>query len=481
MAKKVDIKSEPNLADAAKRKREETRILTDDVEIPSELRIIASGKKFFIRTYGCQANVLDSQNIEGILLEIGYSPVDNPLQADVVILNTCAIRENAEEKVFGEIGSLKRLKAENKDALICICGCMVQQPHIVDTIKTKYPQVDIIFGTHNIHHLPSLLNEAYSKKNRIIEVYSKEGEVIENIPCFRRDKIKAFVNIMYGCDKFCTYCIVPYTRGKQRSREMDAILKECQDLVKQGYQEITLVGQNVNAYGKDLKDAPTFATLLSKVAETGIPRLRFTTSHPWDFTEEMFEAIAKYPNIMPFLHLPLQSGSNDVLRRMGRRYTAEEYCHLVDRLREIVPSISLSTDIIVGFPNETEEDFQRTLDVVKYCHYDSAFTFIYSPRVGTPGAKMEDKVSMETKHERFSRLIATLEPDFEAKAEAYVGKIVPVLVEGSSKKDETILSGYTDTNKLVNFKGNVKNIGKIVYVKILESHTYSLIGEEVDE
>ena len=481
MAKKVDIKSEPNLADAAKRKREETRILTDDLEIPSELRIIASGKKFFIRTYGCQANVLDSQNIEGILLEIGYSPVDNPLQADVVILNTCAIRENAEEKVFGEIGSLKRLKGENKDALICICGCMVQQPHIVNTIKTKYPQVDIIFGTHNIHHLPSLLNEAYNKKNRIIEVYSKEGEVIENIPCFRRDKIKAFVNIMYGCDKFCTYCIVPYTRGKQRSREMDAILKECQDLVKQGYQEITLVGQNVNAYGKDLKDAPTFATLLSKVAETGIPRLRFTTSHPWDFTEEMVEAIAKYPNMMPFLHLPLQSGSNDVLRRMGRRYTAEEYCHLVDRLRAIVPSISLSTDIIVGFPNETEEDFQRTLDVVKYCHYDSAFTFIYSPRVGTPGAKMEDKVSMETKHERFSRLIATLEPDFEAKAEAYVGKIVPVLVEGSSKKDETILSGYTDTNKLVNFKGNVSSIGKIVNVKILESHTYSLIGEEVNE
>ncbi|MDD6250936.1 MAG: tRNA (N6-isopentenyl adenosine(37)-C2)-methylthiotransferase MiaB [Bacillales bacterium] len=481
MAKNVEIKSEPNLVEAAKRKREDTHIINEDLNIPSELRLVAQGKKFFIRTYGCQANVLDSQNIEGILLEIGYSPVDNPLQADIVILNTCAIRENAEEKVFGEIGSLKRLKTENKDSLICICGCMVQQPHIVNTIKTKYPQVDIIFGTHNIHHLPSLLNEAYNKKNRIIEVYSKEGEVIENIPCHRRDRIKAFVNIMYGCDKFCTYCIVPYTRGKQRSREMDAILKECEELVRQGYQEITLVGQNVNAYGKDLKNAPTFATLLSKVAETGINRLRFTTSHPWDFTEEMFEAIAKYPNIMPFLHLPLQSGSNDVLRRMGRRYTAEEYCHLVDRLREIVPSISLSTDIIVGFPNETEEDFQKTLDVVKYCHYDSAFTFIYSPRVGTPGAKMEDKVSMETKHERFSRLITTLEPDFEAKAQAYVGKIVPVLVEGSSKKDETILSGYTDTNKLVNFKGNVKNIGKIVNVKILESHTYSLIGEEVDE
>lgn len=481
MAKNVEIKSEPNLVEAAKRKREDTHIINENLNIPSELRLVAQGKKFFIRTYGCQANVLDSQNIEGILLEIGYSPVDNPLQADVVILNTCAIRENAEEKVFGEIGSLKRLKTENKDSLICICGCMVQQPHIVNTIKTKYPQVDIIFGTHNIHHLPSLLNEAYNKKNRIIEVYSKEGEVIENIPCHRRDRIKAFVNIMYGCDKFCTYCIVPYTRGKQRSREMDAILKECEELVRQGYQEITLVGQNVNAYGKDLKNAPTFATLLSKVAETGINRLRFTTSHPWDFTEEMFEAIAKYPNIMPFLHLPLQSGSNDVLRRMGRRYTAEEYCHLVDRLRAIVPSISLSTDIIVGFPNETEEDFQKTLDVVKYCHYDSAFTFIYSPRVGTPGAKMEDKVSMETKHERFTRLIATLEPDFEAKAQAYVGKIVPVLVEGSSKKDETILSGYTDTNKLVNFKGNVKNIGKIVNVKILESHTYSLIGEEVDE
>lgn len=438
-------------------------------------------KKYYIRTYGCQANVLDGQTIEGILQEVGYETTEDPREADVIILNTCAVRENAEDKVFGEIGSLKALKNANPNLIIGICGCMTQQPHIVDKIKTTYPQVDIIFGTHNINHLPQLINEAITKKVRVIEVYSKEGEVIENLPTYRLDKVKAFVNIMYGCDKFCTYCIVPYTRGKQRSRTEEDVIKECKELVQQGYQEITLLGQNVNAYGKDLKDGTSFAHLMEEVAKLGIPRLRFTTSHPWDFSDEMFEVIAKYPNVMPFIHLPLQSGSDEVLKRMGRRYTSKEYMALVDRLRSIIPNVSISTDIIVGFPNETDEDFQRTLDVVKYVKYDSAFTFIYSPRVGTPAAKIVDDVSDETKHIRFDRLIKTLAVYEKEKSDAYVGKIVPVLVEGFSKKDESILTGYTDTNKLVNFKGDEKSIGKIVNVKVSEATTYYLKGEQVND
>lgn len=480
MGKKVVIEAMPDLKKASQRRKEETKFIKDDIVIPSRLKILVQGKKYFIRTYGCQANVLDSQNIEGILLEIGYLPCDDPLKADIVILNTCAIRENAEDKVFGEIGSLKQLKEINPSSLICVSGCMTQQPHIVEAIKKTYQQVDIIFGTHNITNLPSLILRALEKNIRIIEVYSKEGDVIENIPCHREDRIKAFVNIMFGCDKFCTYCIVPYTRGKQRSRKMEDILDECKKLVDDGYQEITLIGQNVNAYAKDLHLGYDFATLLEEVAKLGIPRLRFTTSHPWDFTEGMFKAMANYKNIMPAIHLPLQSGSNDVLRRMGRRYTAEEYMKLVDKLREIVPNVAITTDIIVGFPNESDEDFEKTLDVVKYVQYDSAFTFIYSPRIGTPGAKMVDEVSMETKHQRFDRLVDTLAVSIKQKADAYIGRIVSVLVEGCSKKNETMLTGYTDTLKLVNFKGNPDHVGKIVNVKILEAHTYSLIGEEVN-
>ena len=483
MKKKVVINASPDLKQAAKRNKKEPIVfIRDNLVVPSKLALIAENKKYYIRTYGCQANVLDGQTIEGILREIGYTPVENELDADIVILNTCAIRENAEDKVFGEIGALKALKNKNPEAVIGICGCMTQQPHIVEKIQKTYPQVDLIFGTHNIHHLPQLILESIEKNVRIVEVYSKEGEVIENMPCHRSDKIKAFVNIMYGCDKFCTYCIVPYTRGKQRSRIKEDILKECEALVKEGYQEITLLGQNVNAYGKDLTEGGcTFGELLQEVAKLGIPRLRFTTSHPWDFTEEMFKAMGTYPNIMPFIHLPLQSGSDDVLRRMGRRYTSKDYKALVDRLREILPNVSISTDIIVGFPNETDQDFEDTLDVVRYVKYDSAFTFIYSPRVGTPGASMEDKIPHEVKQARFKELVKVLAVYEREKSEAYVGKVIPVLVEGTSKKDKSILSGYSDTNKLVNFKGDYTHVGKIVNVKITEATTYYLKGEEVNE
>ncbi len=481
MANKVVVHSQPDLTKASKRSRDPIKIIKEEMVIPDRLLQYCNGKKCFIRTYGCQANVVDSQNILGILEELGYIPVEDPFESDIIILNTCAVRENAEEKVFGEVGALKKYKTQHPDAVIAVCGCMIQQPHVVEKLRKVYSQVDLMFGTHNIHRLPSLLDEVIFDKKRIIEVFSKEGEVIEHLPIVREDKIKAFVNIQYGCDKFCTYCIVPYTRGKQRSREKEDIIEECNMLVKMGYKEITLLGQNVNAYGKDLYDDYSFSSLLEDVAKTNIPRLRFMTSHPWDFTQSMFDVISNYDNIMPYIHLPLQSGSDTVLRRMGRRYTSTSYKELVDNLRKTIPGVSLSTDIIVGFPNETEEEFMDTLKMVEYVRYDSAFTFIYSPRIGTPASRIKDDVSSEEKHRRFDMLVKKVnEIGLEKYAEC-VGKTYEVLVEGSSKKDSDILTGYTKDMKLVNFKGNRDNIGKFVNVKITSSHLFYLSGEEVNE
>ena len=481
MANKVNVHSLPSLKDAVKRTRTPSKIIKEDLIMPSRLLSFCAGKKCFIRTYGCQANVVDSQNILGILTELGYTPVDDPFESDIIILNTCAVRENAEDKVFGEVGALKRYKRLHPDSIIAVCGCMIQQPHVVEKLRRTYSQVDIMFGTHNIHRLPILLDEAIFEKKRIIEVFSKEGEVIEHLPIVREDKIKAFVNIQYGCDKFCTYCIVPYTRGKQRSRTKEDILKECQELVDQGYKEITLLGQNVNSYGKDLYQDYSFASLLEEVAKTNIPRLRFTTSHPWDFSQEMFDIISKYDNIMPYIHLPLQSGSDSVLRRMGRRYTSSSYKELVDNLRKTIPNVSLSTDIIVGFPNETEEEFLDTLKMVEYCQYDFAFTFIYSPRIGTPAANVVDNVTSEEKHNRFDRLVKIINEIGVRKYKEYENRIVEVLVEGASKKDETILTGYTKDMKLVNFVGNDQHIGQFVKVKITQGHLFYLSGVEVNE
>ncbi len=478
---KEAIYSTPSLKEARKRSKNKVETINAELIIPDRLSLFANGKKYFIRTYGCQANVVDSENIAGILEKIGFIKCDDPFTSDIVILNTCAVRENAEEKVFGEIGSLKRLKSLNENAIIALCGCMIQEPHIVEKIREKYHQTDLLFGTHNINRLPLLLDEVIFAHHRVIEVLSKEGEIIENLPVVRESNFKAFVNIMYGCDKFCTYCIVPYTRGKQRSRKIEDILKEVKELKEKNYQEVTLLGQNVNAYGKDLNDNLTFAVLLEEVAKLNIPRIRFTTSHPWDFQDEMFRVISQYKNIMPYIHLPLQSGSNAILKKMGRRYTKESYMDLVTRLKKIIPNVSLSTDIIVGFPNETEEDFLDTLEVAKFCEYDSAFTFIYSPRVGTPAALMQDDVTRSEKNKRFNRLVETLEISISKKAKEYVGKTVDVLVDGFSKKGKDMLSGYTEGNKLVNFQGNASLIGKIIPVKIIDSHTYSLIGEVSDE
>ncbi len=481
MAKNVVIYAEPSLQDAVKRSRNPVQIIKEEINIPDRLYSYCLGKKCFIRTYGCQANVVDSQNILGILNEMGYQSIDNPFEADLVILNTCAVRENAEDKVFGEVGALKKIKKQNPNFVLAVCGCMIQQPHIVSRLKSTYPQVDLMFGTHNINRLPLLIDDVVFNKKRIIEVFSKEGEVIENLPIVREDKIKAFVNIQFGCDKFCTYCIVPYTRGKQRSRSKEDILKECMDLVQCGYKEITLLGQNVNAYGKDLYDNYGFANLLEDVAKTNIARLRFTTSHPWDFNQDMFDVISKYKNIMPYIHLPLQSGSDSVLKRMGRRYTSATYRNLVDNLKRTIPGVGLSTDIIVGFPNETEEEFNDTLKMVEYCQYDSAFTFIYSPRKGTPAARIIDTISMEEKHRRFDKLLQLVNEIGLKKYHECVGKTYEVLVEGVSKKDESILTGYTPDNKLVNFKGDINKVGQFIKVKITESHLFYLSGEETNE
>ena len=468
----------PDLKEAQKRTTN-TIDRIDTFTIPEAARMMGRGKTYFISTYGCQANERDSETIAGILDELGYTPNETPENSDVIIINTCAIRQNAEEKVLGEIGNFKRLYRENKDLIIGVCGCMAQEEGLVETLLTKYPQVRLLFGTHNIQELPSMLYSCMYDGKKVVKIYSKEGEVYENLPVHRFGTFKAWVNIMYGCDKFCTYCIVPYTRGKQRSRKMSEILKEVQQLKDEGYKEITLLGQNVNAYGKDMDNEQDFATLLEEVAKIGIPRVRFTTSHPWDFSEKMIDIIAKYDNIMPFIHLPLQSGDDDVLKLMGRRYTKESYLALYDKIINTIPNVSVSTDIIVGFPNETDEQFEHTLDVVRYCKYDNAFTFIFSARPGTPASRMKDSIDMETKRKRLAKLNKTWNDLALEKNKAYVGRTVTVLVDGPSKKDENVYSGYTDTQKLVNFKGENIQPGDFVEVKILDAKTFSLDGVAV--
>ena len=364
------------------------------IDSSKDIKPIFKGKKYFLRTYGCQMNVHDSEQIRYYLEALGYTPVDTLEDADIVVLNTCAIRENAKDKVYGYLGRCKHLKSTNKDLIIVLTGCLMQLPSEVEEIEKNHKYIDIVIGTHNLNELPDLI---MNKAGQNIEVYSNSDEVLENVGYSRDSKISAWINIQYGCDKFCTYCIVPFTRGRERSRKMESILGEVEDLKNKGYLEITLLGQNVNAYGKDLNLGYDFADLLENVAKIGIPRVRFVTSHPWNFTDRMIDVIAKYENIMPYIHLPIQSGSDNILKKMNRRYTIDEYKKLFDTIKTRVPNVSITTDIIVGFPNETEEDFQATLDIVDYCKYDSAYTFIFSPREGTYAATLEDHVSMDEK------------------------------------------------------------------------------------
>ncbi|MFV0394206.1 MAG: tRNA (N6-isopentenyl adenosine(37)-C2)-methylthiotransferase MiaB [Coprobacillaceae bacterium] len=469
----------PSLHDAKKRTKEEVKRYNDAFYIPDEMIGIGKNKKYFIHTYGCQANERDTETLSGILEMMSYQESKDIKDADIILLNTCAIRENAEEKVFGKVGYVKNLKKTNPDLIFGMCGCMELEEVVINRILEKHPQLDLIFGTHNIHQLPALLKEANFAIERIIEVWSKEGDVIENVPVNRANPFKAWVNIMYGCDKFCTYCIVPYTRGKERSRNKEDIIQEVEELVKTGYQEITLLGQNVNSYGKDIDTTYSFANLLEDVAKTNIPRIRFTTSHPWDFSEEMIRIIATYDNIMPAIHLPVQSGNNQVLKLMGRRYTREKYLDLFHKIKKHIPDCTVTTDVIVGFPNETHEQYLDTISLYKECEYDLAYTFVYSPRAGTPAAKMKDNVSSEEKNQRLYDLNEIVNENALRKNQRFLNKEVEVLVEGASKKDDTMLTGYTKHQKLVNFKGNPEDIGKIIKVKITEVKTWALKGEAI--
>ncbi len=467
----------PSLKTAQVRTKQSVSIEKELFKIDSAIAEIGNGRNYYLRTYGCQANERDGETIAGILEQLGFKQVTKPEEADLIIMNTCAIRKNAEDKVLGELGHLKHLKTTNPDLILALCGCMAQEEDVIEKLLKTYRHVDLVFGTHNIHRLPDLLKQAMLEKERTIEVFSKEGEVIENLPVKRFGEHKAWVNIMYGCDKFCTYCIVPYTRGKERSRLSEDIIDEIKVLVDNGFKEVTLLGQNVNSYGKDLELEGGFAKLLEEVAKTGIPRIRFTTSHPWDFTDEMIDVIAKYDNIMPFMHLPVQSGNSDILKIMGRRYTIEEYKELYDKLKAKVKNVSFSTDIIVGFPNETDAQFEDTLAIVDYCKFDNAFTFIYSPREGTPAASMEDNVAFEIKQARLQELNAKVNLITKTNNEAYLGQIVEVLVDGTSKKRDDVLSGYTPANKLVNF-AEVDGVkaGDLVLVEINEVRSWSMNG-----
>ena len=465
----------PNMVDARKRGKEEVKYIYEN----RNYNEVFKGKKYFIKTYGCQMNVHDSEEIKKILENLGYTEIEDYEQADLIILNTCAIRENAHDKVFGFLGRCKHLKKTNKDLILGLCGCMAQEENVVKEIREKHKYIDIVFGTHNMNELPDMLMNFYGKQS--INVYSKEGDVIEFGNLYKRDsKITAWVNIMYGCDKFCTYCIVPYTRGKQRSRKSEDILKEVKELKEQGYKEITLLGQNVNAYGKDLEGEIQFSKLLEKVSDIGIERIRFVTSHPWDFTDKMIDVIASRENIMPYIHLPLQSGSNKILKLMGRRYTKEEYLELFNKIRNKVKYASITTDIIVAFPGETEKDFNDTLDVVNTCKYDGAFTFIYSPRENTPAAKMKNDLTEAEKEDRLHRLNELVNKYSKESNERMLNTIQKVLVIGVSEKDSNKVCGYTENMKLVNVTAPMDTIGQIINVKITDAKSFSLDGEIIE-
>ena len=477
---RVVIKSLPDMSQARNRvRRPEFR--REDIVVPPLTKKYGEGRAYWIKTFGCQANVRDEEILSGFFEAAGMTKAPSDEVADIVIINTCAVRENAEEKVYGEIGKHKAHSKRDPNFILGVCGCMMQEEGMAKKVMSSYPFVNLVFGTHNLPNILNLVEEHLARKKDLIDVISYPGDIIENLPSVRLDRYKAFVNITYGCDKFCTYCIVPYTRGRERSRDMEDILKECRELVEQGFQEITLLGQNVNSYGKDFNNGTSFATILEAVAKLGIPRLRFMTSHPWDFSDEMLEVIAKYPNIMKCIHLPAQSGNTEMLRLMGRRYTREAYLDLVRRIREKIPGCAITTDIIVGFPNETDEQFEDTLTLCEQVKYDAAFTFIYSPRKGTPAAAIKDNVPDSVKHERFDRLLKVVEAGVISHSSEMVGKTYAVLVDGPSKKDPNLLSGYTENNKLVHFVAPAYLKGHIVNVLIKEDHAFSMIGELVGD
>ena len=447
--------------------------------------------KYYILTMGCQLNENDSEKLCGMLEGMNYKKTDELKEADLVIFNTCCVRENAEEKLFGKLGEVKKLR-EEKGTIIAIGGCMMQEKHIVEKIQKSY-QYDVIFGTHTMHKFPQDLYNAIMENKRIADVVDIDGEIIEGLPIKRNDNIRASVTIMNGCNNFCTYCIVPYVRGRERSRKAEYILEEVQNLANKGYKEITLLGQNVNSYmveeNKKAKkegiiqkgeEINSFAKLLRAVSKIeGIEKVRFVSPHPKDFTDDVIEAIADCDKVSKLIHLPLQSGSSNVLKIMNRKYTKEQYLELVDKMREKIPNVKFSTDIIVGFPGETEEDFEDTLDVVRKVNFEQIFMFIYSRRVGTPADKMENQIPEEIKHKRFDRLKKLYEDGIQKNNETYIGTVQKILVEGYSKNNENMLTGRTDSNKVVVFEGDSNLIGNSIDVKIVSEHMWYLKGEIV--
>ena len=419
-------------------------------------------------------NEHDSETIAGLLIQEGMASADKAGEADIVIINTCSVRENADKSFFGTLGQFKKKKEQNPEFIVCVGGCMMQQQHIIDSLKKKYPWVDIVFGTHNLQELPGLIKNVKYEKSRLVDVWEEAGDIIEGLPAKRLFKHKAYVNIMYGCDNFCSYCIVPYTRGRERSRKPGDIVDEVKKLVEDGVIEITLLGQNVNSY------KPDFTGLLYDLSDIeGLERIRFMTSHPKDLSDDLIRAFSELPKLCNYIHLPVQSGDNNILSQMNRRYTREDYLTLIEKLREAVPDIAISTDIIVGFPGETEEEFENTLDLCKRVGFDSAFTFLYSVRKGTPAADFVEQVPEEVKHERFNRLVAIINESSAIKNSEYAGRVEKVLVESLSKRNTKTFSGRTESFKLVNFKADMEDMGKIINVRITEAKTFSLDGEKV--
>ncbi|WP_040711401.1 tRNA (N6-isopentenyl adenosine(37)-C2)-methylthiotransferase MiaB [Paenibacillus curdlanolyticus] len=474
----ITILAEPDQKEEKRRGKEQVQVHYEEA-IPDALRTLGAGKHYMVYTFGCQMNEHDSEVMKGLLEQMGYTPTEDRKLADVILLNTCAIRENAEDKVFGELGHLKGLKRERPNLLLGVCGCMSQEESVVGRILATHPFVDLVFGTHNIHRLPYLLQSAYFNQEMVVEVWSKEGDIIENLPK-KREGMRAWVNIMYGCDKFCTYCIVPYTRGKERSRLPADIIAEVRELARQGYKEVTLLGQNVNAYGKDFTDDNyRFADLMADISQIAIPRIRFMTSHPRDFDDHLIEVLAQGGNLVEHIHLPVQSGSSAILKRMSRKYSREQFLSLANRIKQAIPNVVLTTDIIVGFPGESEEQFEETLTLVREVGFDLAYTFIYSPREGTPAADMEDDVPMETKKKRLSRLNELMAEQGRIGHEKLVGQVVEVLVEGESKNNANVLAGRTRTNKLVHFEGPKEWIGQLIQVRVTEAQTWYIKAEAI--
>ena len=439
-------------------------------------------RRALTETYGCQQNENDTERIRGMLKEAGFEFTDESKKADVVIYNTCAVRENAEQKVFGRLGLLKPIKERRRNMVIGVCGCMVQQEHITEKIKKSHEHVDLVFGTHALYKMPELLWKAINSKKTVIDIEDSKGAIAEDIPIMREDAKKAWVSVMYGCNNFCTYCIVPYVRGRERSRTPEAVIAEVKELVAEGCSEISLLGQNVNSYGKDLDIDIDFADLMRMVNDIeGVERIRFMTSHPKDLSDKLIETMAECDKVCKQLHLPFQAGSNKILKQMNRGYTKEEYLEKIAKVKKAIPNISLSTDVIVGFPTETNEDFEETLDVLRKVEYDNIFSFIYSRREGTPAAKLDFVLTDKEIHKNFDRLLEVQNAISLKKNKEYVGRIERILVDGASKTNPDVLSGRCDSSKIVNFKGDESLIGKYIDVRITEAHTWSLNGELVKE